>query len=199
MHVVISKKAAWLKFCPGIYVYNVTGIVLYYNLFVDSILIQFDSSFQKPCHAAQIPSPWRHNGRYGVSNHQQPHHCLLSLHAGADQRKHQSSASLAFVMCFHPLQIRITVVHAAVRGHRSDWSGDKAVNKVLSFAIVPGSQQMANNAEIYRSANFMQIILKYMALVVPVNHKNNLMNRMHKMCIKLVFNERNLQEVRPSQ
>ena len=35
---------------------------------------------------------WRHNGRDGVSNHP-PHDCL----PGADQRKHQSSTSPAFV------------------------------------------------------------------------------------------------------
>ena len=39
---------------------------------------------------------WRHNGCDGVSNHQ-CHHCLLKHLFGADQRKHQSSASLAFV------------------------------------------------------------------------------------------------------
>ena len=37
---------------------------------------------------------WRHNGHDGISNHQ-PHDCLLNLHSGTDQRKHQSSASLA--------------------------------------------------------------------------------------------------------
>ena len=36
---------------------------------------------------------WRHDGHDNVSNHQ-PHHCLLSRLLGADQRKHQSSASL---------------------------------------------------------------------------------------------------------
>ena len=39
---------------------------------------------------------WRHNGRDGVSNHQ-PHHCYSTVYSGADQRKHSSSASLAFV------------------------------------------------------------------------------------------------------
>ena len=39
---------------------------------------------------------WRHNERHGVSNHQ-PHDCLLNLYSGADQRKHKSSVSLAFV------------------------------------------------------------------------------------------------------
>ena len=37
----------------------------------------------------------RHNGHDGVSNHQ-PYECLLTVFSGADQRKHQSSASLAF-------------------------------------------------------------------------------------------------------
>ena len=39
---------------------------------------------------------WRHNGHDGVSNHQ-PHDCLLNVYSDADQRKHQSSPSLAFV------------------------------------------------------------------------------------------------------
>ena len=38
---------------------------------------------------------WRHNKRDGVSNHQL--HDCLPAYSGADQRKHQSSASLAFV------------------------------------------------------------------------------------------------------
>ena len=41
---------------------------------------------------------WRHDGLDGVSNHD----CLLNrLLTGADQRKHQSSASLAFVRGIH--------------------------------------------------------------------------------------------------
>ena len=43
------------------------------------------------CNSA-FPLLWRHNGR--VSNHQ-PHDCLLNRYSDADQRKHQSSASLA--------------------------------------------------------------------------------------------------------
>ena len=43
---------------------------------------------------------WRHNERDGVSNHQ-PHDCLLNRSSDADQRKHQSSASLAFVREIH--------------------------------------------------------------------------------------------------
>ena len=37
---------------------------------------------------------WRHNERHGVSNHQ-PHDFYSTVYSGADQRKHQSSASLA--------------------------------------------------------------------------------------------------------
>ena len=39
---------------------------------------------------------WRHNERDGVSNHQ-PNDCLLTRLFRRDQRKHNSSASLAFV------------------------------------------------------------------------------------------------------
>ena len=43
---------------------------------------------------------WRHNGRDGVPN---PSHTIVSsaVYSGADQRKHQSSASLAFVREIH--------------------------------------------------------------------------------------------------
>ena len=43
---------------------------------------------------------WCHNGRDGVSNHQ-PHYCYPTVCSGADQRKHQSSASLVFVRGIH--------------------------------------------------------------------------------------------------
>ena len=43
---------------------------------------------------------WRHNGRDGVSNHRRLVVCL-TVYSGADHRKHQSSASLAFVRGIH--------------------------------------------------------------------------------------------------
>ena len=43
---------------------------------------------------------WRHNGRDSVSNHQH-HDCSLNRLLSADHRKHQSSASLAFVRGIH--------------------------------------------------------------------------------------------------
>ena len=47
-----------------------------------------------------ITLQWRHNGRDGVSN-DQPRHCLLNRIFRCSQRKHQSSASLAFVWGIH--------------------------------------------------------------------------------------------------
>ena len=49
--------------------------------------------------AESISLQWRHNRRDSVSNHQ-PHDCLFNR-LFADQRKHQSSASLAFVRGIH--------------------------------------------------------------------------------------------------
>ena len=43
---------------------------------------------------------WRHNGRDGVTNHQ-PTAVYLTVYSDADQRKHQSSASLASVWEIH--------------------------------------------------------------------------------------------------
>ena len=43
---------------------------------------------------------WRYNGRDGVSNHE-PHDCLLNRLFGHRSKKHQSSASLAFVRGIH--------------------------------------------------------------------------------------------------
>ena len=48
----------------------------------------------------RLPLQWRHNGHDSISNHQ-PHDCLLNRYSDADQRKHQSSASLAFVRGIH--------------------------------------------------------------------------------------------------
>ena len=42
------------------------------------------------------PLQWRHNGHDGVSNHKL-HIVYSSVYSGPDKRKHQSSASLAFV------------------------------------------------------------------------------------------------------
>ena len=47
---------------------------------------------------------WRHNGRDGVSNHQ-PHHCLLNGLFRRRSKKHQCSASLAFVTGEFPAQM----------------------------------------------------------------------------------------------
>ena len=52
-----------------------------------------------------VPSlQWRHNGRDSVSNHQ-PHDVYAIVYSDADQRKHQSSASLVFIRGIHRGQV----------------------------------------------------------------------------------------------
>ena len=54
-----------------------------------------------PMYLSAMSLQWRYNERDGVSNHQ-PHDFVYStVYSGADQRKHQSSASLAFVRGIH--------------------------------------------------------------------------------------------------
>ena len=50
--------------------------------------------------ASQISLQWRHNECDSDSNHQ-PRDCLLNVYSGADERKHQRSASLVFVRGIH--------------------------------------------------------------------------------------------------
>ena len=47
-----------------------------------------------------IPLQWRHNQHHGVSNHRRVSISYSTVCLGADPRKHQSSASLAFVREF---------------------------------------------------------------------------------------------------
>ena len=47
-----------------------------------------------------LPSQWCHNEHDGVANHRRLY-CLLNRCSDADQRKHQSSVSLAFVRGIH--------------------------------------------------------------------------------------------------
>ena len=58
-------------------------------------------TYSTPTCSSSIALQWRQNERDSVSNHQ-PHDCLLNrFFSDADQRKHQSSASLAFVWGIH--------------------------------------------------------------------------------------------------
>ena len=63
---------------------------------------------------------WRHNVHDGVSNHQ-PHHCLLNRFSSADQRKHQSSASLAFVWGLHRWPVNSPCEWPVTRKNISIW------------------------------------------------------------------------------
>ena len=86
-----------LSLCSIIFSYTLIAIIFNHT---PSIHI-FRSSYN---HAYTISSPhslqWRHYGRDSVSNHQ-PHDCLLNVYSAVDQRKRQSSVSLAFVRGIH--------------------------------------------------------------------------------------------------
>ena len=57
-------------------------------------------SWYRPWQPMVCTLQWRHNERDGVSNHRRQE-CVLNRLFRADQRKHQSSASLAFVKGIH--------------------------------------------------------------------------------------------------
>ena len=87
-----------------LYIYESTSLYIKYFVLIaifhrrclDSFLLE-----EYPLLNIVLTLLWRHIGRDGVSNHQ-PHDCLLNrLDSGADQRKHQSSTSLAFVQGIH--------------------------------------------------------------------------------------------------
>ena len=71
------------------------GKVIYYGIPTPVYGPFSTRSYGKQGHGYALQ--WRHNGRDGVSNHQL-HDCLLNR---LDQRKHKSSASLAFVRGIH--------------------------------------------------------------------------------------------------
>ena len=101
-HCIISQNHAHgscpFLFCCGLgqveFTYVGTRVVMRLSLASDTnITIQT---------GRQITSlQWRHNERDGVSNHQCIGFFCSTVCSGADQRKHQSSASLAFVRGIH--------------------------------------------------------------------------------------------------
>ena len=67
---------------------------------------------------------WRHNGWDSVSNHQ-PHHCYPNVYSDKDQRKHQSSSSLAFVWGINrgfPAQMASNAENDSIWWRRHDMS-----------------------------------------------------------------------------
>ena len=95
---LMAQVIACLLFgCQGI-IRTSTGLLWIWHTIVSEIWLkqrQFTWWLVKAS-----PLRWRHNGHNSVSNHQ-PHEYLLNVYSHADQRKHQSSASLAFVQGIH--------------------------------------------------------------------------------------------------
>ena len=73
-----------------------------------------------PVSKVQRSLKWRHNGGDGVSNHQ-PHDCLLNRLFYRDQRKHRSSASLAFVLGNSPVTSEFPAQMASTEENVSIW------------------------------------------------------------------------------
>ena len=80
----ISGRSQSCKVCWRVHI-NITLQLWWHWADIDDVV---HASFQ----SALL---WRHNGREAVSNHQPRDYS--TVYSGADQRKHQSSASLAFV------------------------------------------------------------------------------------------------------
>ena len=76
---------------------------------------------------------WRHNGHDGVSNHQ-PHDCLLNSFSGADQRKHQSSPSVAFVRGIHRGPANSIAQMASNVENVSIWWRHHGIDHLYTFA-----------------------------------------------------------------
>ena len=98
----------------------------------------------EPCKASQkVALKCRHNGRDGVWNHQ-PHDCLVysTVYSGVDQRKHQSSASLAFVWGIH-------------RGLENSPHKGPVTRKMFPFddvIMVSNSKRSLRNCSVYSTA-----------------------------------------------
>ena len=68
--------------------------------YVRLMLVLFDNLKCNSARSFPRALQWRRNGYDGVSNHQ-PHDFYSIVYKGANQRKHQSSPSLAFVWGIH--------------------------------------------------------------------------------------------------
>ena len=79
----------------GVELYTVM-IVHFYRKCKSVLWNDFFTHFPWNCDIVPNTLQWRHNGHDGVSNHRRLD-CLFNRFSSADQRKHQSSASLGFV------------------------------------------------------------------------------------------------------
>ena len=118
---IVARKWIIVSLFYGLFKYSIWfkksiahGKVFLLLYFIDNFIAVIESVLvcQETCHWSHYESfivvsmalifslRWRHNERDGVSNHQ-PHDCLVNRYSGTDQRKHQGSASLAFMWGNH--------------------------------------------------------------------------------------------------
>ena len=117
-----------------------------------------------------------YNEHHGVSNHQ-PHDCVLNRFSGSDQRKHQSSASLAFVRGIH--RWRVNSPHEGPVMWRmfslddvmiSQFSGNEIIGesakwfvflKIMNFEKARASITQENILDNSLSSYVVLLVLKY--------------------------------------
>ena len=79
-------------------------------------------------------SKWRHNGRDGVSNHQ-PHDFYSIVYSDTDQRKYQSSTSLAFVRGIHRSPVNSPHKWPVTRVTRKMFPFDDVITIMLTVTV----------------------------------------------------------------
>ena len=95
-----------MSWCDTVlYSITINTLPIYWCKLVDLIMDNIQWYCQIPIRSApqecMIHSlQWRHNGPYGISNHQ-PHDCLLNSLFWCRSKEHQSTAPLAFVWGIH--------------------------------------------------------------------------------------------------
>ena len=96
-------------------------IMIYDNAYICNIFVKLSTLwpyYDYTIKQTSITLQWRHNGRDSVSNHQ-PYVCLINSLFKRRSRKHQSSASLAFVRRIHrsgefPAQMASDAVNVSI-------------------------------------------------------------------------------------
>ena len=114
-----------------------------------SVTVQSQSWF--PQNNADSPLQWRHNERDCILNHRRLY-CLLSFCSSADQRKHESSASLAFVKGNSPVTGEFPAQRASKAENVSIWwrHGDHFNMPVPVIYIVSSGQSEPRKGKLNR-------------------------------------------------
>ena len=108
------------------------------------------------------PLQWRHNKHDGVSNHQ-PHVFVYStVYSGADQRKHQSSASLAIVRGIH--RWPVNSLHKGPGTRKMFTFDDVIMQRVQNYLHITRKMFTFDDVIVQRVQNYLHITCKGSAI-----------------------------------